>query len=238
MLELNKYVKERAIQHAKEEFPKESVGLLHIVNGKLRYFKGKNIAETPDEHFVLDPDSYEEAEKISPVKGLIHSHPLTSAEPSEADKVACEKSNLIWYIVNPITEKWSVTIPEGFELPYEGRKFVHGVVDCYSLVRDYYKKEFNIHLNDYYRRDRWWDTDLNLYIDNYAKEGFKEISLKEIEKGCLILINLESNKTNHAAIYLGDHKILHHVQGRLSGIDTYGGYYLINTSRVLKHENC
>ena len=142
------------------------------------------------------------------------------------------------YIVNPITEKWSVTIPEGFELPYEGRKFVHGVVDCYSLVRDYYKKEFDIHLNDYYRRDRWWDTDLNLYIDNYAKEGFKEISLKEIEKGCLILINLESNKTNHAAIYLGDHKILHHVQGRLSGIDTYGGYYLINTSRVLKHENC
>tara|TARA_Y100000361_G_scaffold85606_1_gene76018 strand:+ start:1585 stop:2316 length:732 start_codon:yes stop_codon:yes gene_type:complete len=243
MLELSSFVKKQALIHAKDQFPKESCGLLQIVNGKQRYFKCKNIAQTPDEHFVLDPDCYETAEKIAPIIGLIHSHPLTPPDPSPADKVSCEKSNLIWFIVNPQTEQWASYKPEGFELGYIGRVFNHGVVDCYSLVRDFYKREFNIDLTDYYRRDRWWEGKQNLYMDNFAKEGFKEISLKEIKYGCVILINLESNKANHAAIYIGqenedNNKILHHVQGRLSGIDAYDGYYLINTSKVLLHENC
>ncbi len=242
-MELTNYVKNIALNHAKEEYPKESVGLVQIINGKQRYFKCKNIAETPDEHFVLNPDCYEAAEKKAPIVGLIHSHPSTSPEPSPADKVACEKTNLIWYIVNPNTEKWTITKPNGYKLDYIGRQFSHGVVDCYSLVRDFYKREFNINLTDYYRKDKWWEGEENLYIDNFAKEGFKEIPLKQIKYGCVILINLESNKANHAAIYIGkenkdNNKILHHVQGRLSGIDTYDGYYLINTSKVLLHENC
>ena len=243
MLELTDLVKKQALDHAKDEYPKQSVGLVQVIKGKQRYFKCNNIAQTPDEHFVLDPDSYEEAEKKAPIIGLIHSHPATHPDPSPADKVSCEKSDLPWYIVNPKLETWGYYEPSGFELGYIGREFNHGVVDCYSLVRDFYKREFNIELYDYYRRDKWWDGDENLYMDNFGKEGFKEIPLKYISYGCVILINLESNKANHAAIYIGkenedNNKILHHVQGRLSGIDLYDGYYLINTSKVLKHENC
>lgn len=243
MLELSNYVKKQALLHAKDQFPRESCGLLQVVGGRQRYFRCNNIATTPEEHFILDPDSYEEAERLAPIIGLIHSHPCTQPTPSEADKVSCEKSNLPWYIVNPQTEEWASCEPNGFELGYVGRQFNHGVVDCYSLVRDFYKREFNIELYDYFRRDNWWEGDENLYMDNFEKEGFKEIPLKEITYGCVILINLESNKANHAAIYIGkenedNNKILHHVQGRLSSIDMYGGYYLINTSKVLKHENC
>ena len=242
-MKLTDFVKQQALDHAKAEYPRESVGLVQVIKGKQRYFKCNNIATTPDEHFVLDPDSYQEAEEKAPVVGLIHSHPTTHPNPSPADKVSCEKSNMPWYIVNPRTEQWGYYEPNGFELGYIGRQFNHGVVDCYSLVRDFYKREFNIKLYDYYRRDRWWDGDENLYMDNFAYEGFKEIPLKEISYGCVILINLESKKANHAAIYIGkenedNNKILHHVQGRLSGIDIYDGYYLINTSKVLKHENC
>ena len=235
-MKLSKYIKNLALQHAKDESPKESVGLVHIVKGKERYFKCNNLAETPDEHFVLDPDSFIKAEKQGEIIALIHSHPKTHHSPSPADLVACEKSGLHWFIVNPKTELWGSCKPTGYELPYVGRSFFHGVVDCYTLVRDFYQKEFGIQLNDYFRKDKWWDKGENMYLDNFKKEGFYEISLKDIEYGCVILMQIESNVPNHAGIYIGDNVVLHHVQGRLSSRDVYGGYYITNTAKILKHE--
>jgi proteasome lid subunit RPN8/RPN11 len=235
-MKLSENIKKLALQHAKEESPRESVGLVHIVKGKERYYKCNNLAETPDEHFVLDPDNYEKAEKQGEIIALIHSHPTTHHNPSPADLVACEKSGLHWFVVNPKTELWGSCKPSGYELPYVGRSFFHGVVDCYTLVRDFYKKEFKIQLNDYFRRDKWWDKGENMYLDNFKNEGFYEIPIKEIQYGCVVLMHLESDVPNHAGIYLGDNVVLHHVQGRLSSRDIYGGYYIQSTAKILKHE--
>ena len=230
-------IKDQALAHAKEDFPKEAVGLVHVVKGKNRYFKCKNIAETPDEHFILDPDDYLKAETKGEITAVVHSHPKTSPAPSPADMVACEASGLPWFIVNPNTETWGSYKPNGFELPYVGREFSHGIVDCYSLVRDFYKREFNLELNDYNRRDQWWYNGENMYLDNFAKEGFKEIDISEVGYGDLFLMQLESPVPNHAAIYLDQGIVLHHVQGRLSSRDVYGGYYQKVTAKVLKHES-
>ncbi|MBP98774.1 peptidase P60 [Candidatus Poribacteria bacterium] len=230
-------MKDQALAHAKEDFPKEAVGLVHVVKGKNRYFKCKNIAETPDEHFILDPDDYLKAETKGEITAVVHSHPKTSPAPSPADMVACEASGLPWFIVNPNTETWGSYTPNGFELPYVGREFSHGIVDCYSLVRDFYKREFNLELNDYNRRDQWWYKGENMYLDNFAKEGFKEIDISEVGYGDLFLMQLESPVPNHAAIYLDQGIVLHHVQGRLSSRDVYGGYYQKVTAKVLKHES-
>ena len=235
-MKLTEDIKHLALQHAKDESPKECVGLVHIVKGKERYFKCNNLAETPDEQFILDPDDYIKAEKQGEITAIIHSHPNTNHYPSYADKAACEKSGKQWFIVNPHTEKWGNWQPTGYQLPYVGRQFFHGVVDCYTLVRDFYTKEFNIQLNDYFRRDKWWEKGENMYLNNFNNEGFYEISLKEIEYGCVILMHLEADVPNHAAIYLGDNVILHHVQGRLSSRDVYGGYFIQSTAKVLKHE--
>ena len=236
-MNLAESIKDQALAHAKEDFPKEAVGLVHVVKGKNRYFKCKNIAETPDEHFILDPDDYLKAETKGEITAVFHSHPKTSPAPSPADMVACEASGLPWFIVNPNTETWGSYTPNGFELPYVGREFSHGIVDCYSLVRDFYKREFNLELNDYNRRDQWWYKGENMYLDNFAKEGFKEIDLENIGYGDLFLMQLESPVPNHAAIYLDQGIVLHHVQGRLSSRDVYGGYYQKVTAKVLKHES-
>ena len=236
-MKLTKEIKEKALAHAKEEYPKEAVGLVHVVKGKNRYFKCQNLAETPDEHFILNPKDYLEAEKKGEIIAVVHSHPKTNPAPSPADKVACEASGLPWFIVNPNTETWGEYKPEGWELPYVGREFSHGIVDCYSLVRDFYKREFKLQLNDYNRRDQWWEKGENMYLDNFAKEGFKETTLEQITYGDLFLMQLESPVPNHAGIYLGDGVVLHHVQGRLSSRDVYGGYYQKVTAKVLKHES-
>ena len=230
-------IKEKILIHAKDEFPKESCGLIAIVKGRSRYFPCKNIADTPDEHFVLDPDDYIAVEQKGRVISVVHSHPKTNHAPSPADRVACEKSGLSWHVVNPQTELFGYCEPEGFELDYVGREFSHGIVDCYSMWKDFYKREFNIEMSEYERRDGWWDKGENLYLDNYEKEGMREIEIKDIQYGDIILMCLEASVPNHCAVYIGDGQILHHVMHRLSSRDVYGGYYQKATAKILRHES-
>ena len=235
MIKLTEPMKAEILSHARAEAPRECCGLIAVVKGRRRYFPCQNIAKTPDEHFVLQ--GWNEVEDKGEVVAIVHSHPKTKADPSAADKVACEKSELPWHIVNPNTEAWGYCEPSGFELPYVGRQFSHGVVDCYSLCRDWYAREWGLHLQDYDRRDQWWDRGENLYLENFAKEGFCKIPIQEIQRGDAILMNLVSPVPNHAAIYLGDQQVLHHVQGRLSSRDLYGGYYAKSTACALRHES-
>lgn len=236
-MKLTATLQQQILDHAKAEFPRESCGLVAVVKGRRRYFPCRNIAETPDEHFILDSLDYAAIEDKGEIVAVIHSHPTTNHNPSQADRVACEKSGLPWHIVNPQTERWGYCEPAGFELPYVGREFSFGIVDCYSLCRDWYRKEFGLELRDYDRRDKFWLRGENLYLDNFASEGFREIPIEELQYGDLILMQLESPLPNHAAIYLGDQLILHHLQGRLSSRDIYGGYYLKSTAKALRHES-
>jgi len=61
--------------------------------------------------------------------------------------------------------------------------------------------------------------------------------MEEVKFGDCFLMKLESNTCNHAAIYLGENIVLHHVQGRLSSRDVYGGYYQKVTEVCLRHES-
>jgi cell wall-associated NlpC family hydrolase len=207
------------------------------VKGRRRYIPCRNIAATPDEHFILDPADYAAAEDQGEILAVVHSHPTTQPTPSPADRLSCNAIGLPWIIVNPKIEAWGGCEPEHFELPYVGREFVFGVVDCYSLVRDWYAREWNLELADFSRRDQFWERGENLYVDNYASQGFRRIDFTELAYGDLLLMQLGSTLPNHAAIYLGDQQILHHIQGRLSSRDVLGGYYVKNTAMVLRHES-
>jgi len=236
-VKLTPTLQQQILEHARAELPREACGLVAVVKGRRRYFPCRNIAETPDEHFILDPTDYAETEDKGEIVAVIHSHPTTNHNPSQADRVACEKSGLPWHIVNPQTEQWGYCEPAGLELPYVGREFSFGIVDCYSLCRDWYGRELGLKLSDYNRRDKFWLRGENLYLDNFASEGFREIPLEELQYGDAVLMQLESPLPNHAAIYLGDQQILHHVQGRLSSRDIYGGYYWKSTAKALRHES-
>jgi len=236
-MKLSAELRNQIMAHAKDSDPKEMCGLIHVMKGRKRFYACTNIATTPDEHFILDPADYAAAEDQGEIVAVVHSHPTSRPEPSVADRISCNNTGLPWIIVNPKTEEWGYCEPSKFELPYVGRDFVFGVVDCYSLCRDWYKGEFALELDDFPRHDLFWERGENLYLDNYKSQGFRQVPFEELQYGDMILMQLGADLPNHAAIYLNDQQILHHVQGRLSSRDVYGGYYVKSTAMVLRHES-
>ena len=100
-----------------------------------------------------------------------------------------------------------------------GREFIHGINDCYSLVRDWYKLERGITLMNFARGMDWWYHGEDLYDSNFERAGFCTVSMDELQVGDVLLFKVRSEVTNHAAVYTGTNEILHHLFHRCSGYD-------------------
>ncbi len=228
--------------HAVREFPREACGLLVVVRGREQYIACRNLAGNAG-HFILSSEDYAEAENRGEIIAVVHSHPNGPATPSEADRTACEASGLIWHIVpvscasgQPEAGEIVTLAPCGYEAPLVGREFSHGVNDCYQLVRDWYRRERGIELKNFMRIDGWWERGENLYLKHYAEAGFYLVD-GEPEEGDMIVMQIRSTQPNHAAVYLGDGLILHHLYGRLSSRDVYGGYWKDVTRMIMRHRD-
>lgn len=220
------------------KYPNEACGFV-INDGSFKFIPVENISSDPINSFLV---SDEELAKIlitykNQIEIFIHSHPVLQGEkpqysPSKHDMesqiifgipfgiIVCDKygcSDLI---------SWGDTLP--IKNPI-GRKFLHGVNDCYSLIRDVYRlgkegcAEFDIDwpfepilLPEVPRDDDWWGQGENLYVDYFEKFGFKEINISEVKAGDIFMIKLKSDKINHAGLMIGGDQLLHHLPDRLS----------------------
>ena len=243
--------------HAQAEYPRECCGLVVMKGRTETYYPCKNTA-TGTEHFVLSPEDYAAAEEAGRITAVIHSHPDCEPAPSAADRVACEASGLPWFIVGvepgedgePVAGEIRGFVPEGYAAPLIGRPFAHGVLDCYTLVRDWYKRERGIVLPDFRRDDDWWDRGDNLYLKHYEEAGFRPLAAGEsLEPGDVILMQIRSPKDpNHAGVYIGTQALkeapdlhpvpdamLHHLYGQHSERVVYGGYWQEATRMALRY---
>jgi proteasome lid subunit RPN8/RPN11 len=225
------------IIHANAEAPRECCGVVILKDdAELVYVACRNLA-TEHEHFIIAGGDYARAEDSGRVMAIAHSHPYIAPEPSLADRIGIERTKLPWLIVNIPVGSYTITRPSGYKAPLVGRPFVHGVHDCYGIVRDWYA-EHGIELTDYARAFGWWDDPYgpDLYRDNFAKEGFVEVDREQLQAGDLILMNIRARRDNHMAVYLGDGVILHHLIGQLSRREAYQEFYQRRTTAVLRHK--
>lgn len=236
MTPLNKTVIAAAEKHARAEFPREACGLVVVKRGRRVYVPCANSAKAPEEHFSIAPEEFAAAEEQGEVVGVFHSHPNASADPSTADLQACNASGVAWHILALPSGVWNTVAPKTVSMPLYGREFSHGSCDCYGFVRDWYAQELGIQLDEFKREDEWWRKGQNLYVDNFASQGMYVVTDGSLEVGDIVLMQVLSNVPNHAAIYLGGDVIGHHLYGRLSGRDVYGGYYKKHTTHVLRRK--
>jgi proteasome lid subunit RPN8/RPN11 len=224
-----------AQDHARAEFPRESCGVV-IAGGD--YIPCRNLAATPAIQFDLDAHDYAAAEETGEIVAIVHSHPNESANPSAADRVACEASGLPWWIVGVPSGVWRHYEPCGYAAPLIGRPFFHGVLDCFTLIRDWCRIERGIEIPNFERRDDWWTRGENLYVDHFAEAGFYCVgheAPRAPKWGDIILMQVRADVPNHGAIWLGNDVILQHLHGRLSGRDMYGGYWRKHTTHWLRY---
>jgi proteasome lid subunit RPN8/RPN11 len=217
----------KAGYYCRKRYPNEACGFITEDN----FVPMVNIARDKINHFQIDPKEFIRYNKQ--IKAIVHSH-ADYPHLSKDDMESQIRSNLPWGVV--FVEKGGVrdTVFFGDQIPpYEllERPFVHGVFDCYGLVRDYYRTKGKI-LPIYPRDNLWWEKEPSMFLDNFIETGFKEIDIKQLKVGDVVLMKIFAPVVNHCGIYLGNDTILHHLYGRLSMRDSFSrwrrrisGYY-------------
>ena len=258
-----------ARRHAEIEWPNECVGF--VLDGG-EYVPLVNVHPDPTNHFAIsqeDEDQYA-AEKVA----VIHSHCITAksihgadgplaAGPSENDMRQQIVSACPWGIVVVVDGLCHESVIwYGDQLadlvggvpPLLGRPFIHGVFDCYSLIRDAYRTNAYGFVSDYYGVDSillpefardfaWWVdrdngqtvTPKNLYTEGFRTAGFRPITQDEMRPGDVFLAQVLAPVTNHGGVYLGRGEILHHLRGRLSKTDV-ASRWLGTVTHYLRYE--
>lgn len=259
-MRLTKSLKADIEQHARACYPEECCGVIaqNIVDGAISYIRLNNVAHDKKSHFEIDPIAYIELEQSFTIKAIVHSHPNGTAEPSEIDRIQMTMHGKDWVICgcgfDLVTGEWYSEIkrhkPTKEITPLLGRDYVHGLQDCYSLVRDYYDRELDIKLPDFARIDDWWEDENHepLYEQNFEKAGFAKVD--NLQQHDVILCRVgRTHHVNHALVYLGDGKlqsektapvvgdslVIHHPHGRLSVREIYGENWQKRTAMIVRH---
>ena len=219
--------------HALAEYPRESCGI--VVDGV--YFPLPNRAADPERNFRIDDADYiEHADRI---EAIVHSHPDGPLHPSAADMRGQIASAVPWAILAADGERCSEPLIWGDGAPVPeliGREFVHGVTDCYALVRDYYRTIIGIVLPEFPRDDEWWVKGQNLYLDHFGEAGFSVVPLDDARVGDVVLMTVLSPVPNHAGVIFEPGTLLHHLPRRLSRREPLGLWHR-QIVHILRHKD-
>ena len=120
-----------------------------------------------------------------------------------------------WAIV-PRNGKPFVFGPGAPEAHVWTRPFRFGVTDCYGLCRDVLRL-VDVHLSDYPREWGYWrkGRDVPYYERHCEREGMHRIAENadgvDLQPGDMLLFRLHSQVANHAGVYLGEGRMIHHL---------------------------
>ncbi|RXB54752.1 phage tail protein, partial [Escherichia coli] len=215
------------LAHARRCAPAESCGFVISTPEGERYIPCVNISAEPEAYFRIAPEDWLRAEMQGEIVALVHSHPGGLPWLSEADRRLQIKSALPWWLVSRGDIHKFRCVPH-----LTGRRFEHGVTDCYTLFRDAYHLA-GTEMPDFHREDEWWRNGQNLYLDNMEGTGFYRVPLSSAQAGDILLCCFGASVPNHAAIYCGNGELLHHLPEQLSKRERYSEKWQRRTQRIL-----
>ena len=220
---------DQMMREAVEAYPNEAVWFITEAG----CWQAENTSTDPENRFsVKDSDTLRAMDEG--MLAIVHSHPHHPPCPSEADMRGQIASGVPWGVIG-VQDKIA-TPPywwgDGVPVPdLRDRTFHHGITDCYSLIRDYYRVEMGILLPEYPRSWNWWSKNeeqsepKNLYLEGFASAGFVPIAMgvdpdnflgleHEPEPGDMWFTQLFSPVPNHGGVYLGNGLCMHHLSSR------------------------
>jgi len=196
--------------HSKEMYPDEACGF--ILEDK--FLPLPNVAEHKDKEFQIQNKEF--LKYNGRIKAVVHSHP-DYPHISKADMESQIRSALPWGVVFLQNNAVQHTAFWGNDIIYDliGRPFIHGLFDCYALVRDYWRlKGFDI--KEFPRENLWWQDDPSMLEDGVESAGFHFIDESEVKVGDVVFMKVMADVVNHSGIVIEDGLVLHHLYNRLS----------------------
>ena len=185
--------------------------------------------------------------KLGEIQYIYHSHPSLengSESFSEVDKVIAEKSKIPFLLYSIKTDKFLEYRPSGKEIAYINRPQILGILDCVTLVEDYFCREFGIIIAPVVHKDRnnrnkhkiSYNKKTYRFLEKfYEKQNFRKVD--NLQKNDIILMRTFGIKCAiHVGIYLGNGQFLHHPNTG-SRIDTYNQFYKNRTVQIMRHAN-
>lgn len=226
---------EKALEHARCEFPKEACG---VFTRSIGYFPCTNIDPEPNDNFQMK-EYFQVAANESDVIALFHSHTNSETSPTLADMHFQIKTKFPWCVA-VLNDKgspfdffsWgSDVIP-----PLIGRQYRSGAMDCFSIIRDAYKLWYNVTLPEFPRDKDFAEKGQNIYLDNYGYADFKLITPELLMPGDVVIGSVGARGIiNHGAIVLNNNEIIHHLSGHLSCRDNLAIWFR-RLNICLRHE--
>lgn len=246
MQNVNKEIESFIQEKAKLRYPNEACGFVISKGNKTSIVEMPNESPSPKYEFLMNPTAWAEASEQGEILAVWHTHVDIPPIASGADLAGCEATDMPWLIVSVYKREQEFEVsevntytPSGYEQPLEGRPYIYGTFDCWSLVVDYMKRNHGITLNnDYPRLPNFWREGMPLFSEHYADEDLVVVNGQEHQDGDILMFQTDaSGEISHVGVYIGNGQFLHHVQGRLSRIDIYGGYWLKHTTLHLRHKS-
>lgn len=204
-----------------------------LILNDARLFPCRNVHPDPSTGFRISDQDWLDAYEDGDVTGVFHSHPGPLPVLSAADRRQHVAHELPWWLAQGGRLRKFRPVPHLL-----GRRFDHGVLDCFTLFRDAYHL-CGIDIPDFERTNGWWLRHENLYIKNLAAVGFHQVDFAEAQPGDVLMIQaMKHADPCHAMILLDDGLVLHHDSGQLSRREPYRQAHIKNTHSVWRHREC
>lgn len=223
-MQISQSVLAALLEHARQCMPRECCGLVIRDAVGERYVPCRNVA-SDDRDFEIDPEDFADAEDRGEVLMVAHSHVFAPARPTMADLIGCESSGFPWLIVQAQSGTHVVIEPCGFEAPLEGRPYHYGILDCWTLVRDWFDQVRGIALDPIHVEEGWAEQGIDVFRQHAAAMGFQLLSADDAAPGDVVLMQFGTSVPNHLGVLLEDGRLLHHRKDKDSSIDIYGRYW-------------
>ena len=205
---------ERIQRQAIKAYPNEAVWVITRKGCR----QVANVHEEPTEHFALSAEDHLAAYRDG-LKAVVHSHPDQPLYPSKQDMEGQARSNVPWAIVQTNGETASKPLWWGLSdpAPLEGRIFIHGVSDCFTLLRDYYRLNHGHDIGEFPRDwHSWWKEDQ--YAVNMPLRGFEAVPRAKAQPGDALVFHIRGPHPHHCAVLL-DGGLMLHQPGAMKPID-------------------
>lgn len=228
-MKLNKTQLNKFRNHVLKQYPNEACGILVDIDGKQKVINCENKHEEPENNFKIDGSFIADYIINNQLRAVLHSH---IAKSNHQGDIRTPSGNDIQGHIDTCVP-WGIVATDGKtvsdllwlddeEIPQlEGRSFIHGIFDCWSIVRDYLRLHKGITLKNYPRDPSWWANGQSLCnMSAISDAGLVSINYTELKEGDIVLMKVGSPVPNHWAVVTGNNQILHQLPHRLSTTDS------------------